>query len=308
MGVLLNKWIIDDSEYVEDEANVISPTVHSFDENEVRYLCTPGVAVIGVPMVIEDAMRPFLRGLGPEYDGYIDQPRFDESEGEWTRDSDLLVQLAGQSCYGSFRPGKSTPFSENKKYIDNIMESGHFSVFHHANISLFLWGISRSVSHELVRHNFISPSQLSQRYVNERALRFVERPEFQHDPNLHSAFLRRCQQTYEEYVLLSRRLANMDMGTEDMSRTDQRKHVQQAARAVLTNEVETWMVATANTREWRHFLALRGAEHAETEIRILAARIAFLLKQEAPNQFSDVEICDGPDGYPIVGVKNHGAH
>jgi len=296
----MNPWVFRDALFTKNFT--IDPVVHHKDG--VPYLKGPGVVLISRPTFDGSLFRNFLSNLDPSYVWYVDQGNV--SDFGPLDDATLLTKMAGQACYAAWEKGKSTPHVQAKKYIDNIMQSGHFSVFEHAHFSLFIYGVSRALTHEFARHRFISISQLSQRYVNNRVLRFVERPEFQDDIVLHDEFENRIVHNYNKYSSISRYLEDdIDLPNE-MRNTDKRKHIQQAARALLPNETETWLVATANVREWRHFLALRGSEHAESEIRILAARIAVLLKDQSNLLFSDVEIGDGSDGYPIVRVGNHG--
>ena len=79
-------------------------------------------------------------------------------------------------------------------------------------------------------------------------------------------------------------------------KTLRRKLARQAARSVLPNATETKIFVTANARAWRHFIELRCNEHAETEIRIVAAKILEALQREAPNLFGDYEFIILPDG------------
>jgi 5-methylcytosine-specific restriction endonuclease McrA len=155
-------------------------------------------------------------------------------------------------------------------------------------------------------HNFIANgvvthnSQLSQRYVSGRMLRFVERPEYSEDEQLHARFLERIERASSEYAVLTNRLLEMQQaGTKILSaeaRTDLRKKVQQCARSVLPNETEAPMVVTGNARAWRHFIEMRASAHAEVEIRELAVRIFLCLSVTDPVLFSDYTLEQLPDG------------
>ncbi len=150
---------------------------------------------------------------------------------------------------------------------------------------------------EAPNHNFVANgiithnSQLSQRYVSGRMLRFVERPEYRVDEQLHQQFLARIERANEEYATLTNRLLEMQqagvniLGAE--ARTDLRKKVQQAARSVLPNETEAPIVVTANARAWRHFIEMRASSHAEIEIRELAVRAFLCLQKADPVLFDD---------------------
>ncbi len=87
----------------------------------------------------------------------------------WNTDADggpALLEFAGRACYQSWsKPNPST--ATNAAYLRHIIDVGHFSVLEHASVSFYITGISRSCTHELIRHRHFSYSQLSQRYVPE---------------------------------------------------------------------------------------------------------------------------------------------
>ena len=175
------------------------------------------------------------------------------------------------------------------------------SVLEHANYSLLLYGISRSLTHELIRHRpGFGYSQLSQRFVSGKMLRFVERPEYQTDEQFHTQFLQRIERAASEYAALTERLLAMQKAGSTIlsaeARTDLRKKVQQTARSVLPNETEAPIIVTGNTRAWRHVIEERASSHAETEIRALAIRIFLCLRQADPILFDDYVIEELPDG------------
>jgi thymidylate synthase (FAD) len=131
-------------------------------------------------------------------------------------------------------------------------------------------------------------------------LRFVERPEYQQDEDLHNQFLERIERAASEYAALTNRLLEMQQaGVSILSaeaRTDLRKKVQQTARSVLPNETEAPIVVTGNARAWRHVIEMRASAHAETEIRELAVRIFLCLRLADPVLFGDYTIEQLPDG------------
>jgi thymidylate synthase (FAD) len=204
----------------------------------------------------------------------------------------------------SFGP-KRTFNEQAERYFNNLKSSGHGSVFEHATFSLLLYGISRSLTHELIRHRAgFGYSQLSQRFVSGRMLRFVERPEYQGDADLHAQFLQRIERAASEYTALTERLLEMQQaGVSILSaeaKTDLRKKVQQSARSVLPNETEAPMVVTGNARAWRHVIEMRASAHAETEIRELAVRIFLCLRLVDPILFGDYTLEQLSDGTYIV--------
>ena len=284
---------------VLSEFPAIHPTIFA-TENGTLYLKSPGVVMISAPSVNLSGMQEFLDGYPDEYEfsDYLSDPtKLDPAE--------QLVKVAGQVCYASFGTARTKNESVGK-YIGNLISSGHGSVLEHANFSLLMYGISRSLTHELVRHRAgMGFSQLSQRYVSGRVLRFVERPEYQTDQNLHKEFEMRIDRASQEYEKMSDKLLEMqNEGSAVLSaeqKTDRRKKVQQAARSLLPNETETVMVATGNVRAWRHVISMRASEHAEVEIRDAMFKAYQILRASAPILFGDFEEISFPDG--TFGVK-----
>ncbi|MDQ3603830.1 MAG: FAD-dependent thymidylate synthase [Actinomycetota bacterium] len=215
------------------------------------------------------------------------------------------------NCYMSFGPRRTT--NENAAaYIERLTSAGHGSVLEHSSFNFLLYGISRSVTHELVRHRAgVAISQISQRYVSGSVLRFVERPEYQEDQELHRTFEERADRAASEYeamaeLLLERQEGGASMLTADY-RTDARKKVQQTARSLLPNETEAPMVFTGNVRALRHIIEMRADAHAESEIRNLALRLFLCLRTVDPILFGDYDLGELPDGTYTVSTKNRKA-
>lgn len=267
------------------------------------YLREPGVFMIARPDVSLNGLRHFFDSFDPSlgFGQYPDDPTELEP-------ADQLVKFAGQGCYASFGP-KRTMNDGAEGYLGNIKSSGHGSVIEHPNFSFFVHGISRSNSHEVVRHRAgFAYSQLSQRYVSGRVLRFVERPEYVDDPKLHAMFEKRIDFLAEEYERIAFHLAEQQQaGVAQLlsaeAKTDLRKKVQQTARSVLPNETETWMTVTGNARSWRHFIEMRANEHAEVEIRRLALYIYLCLVASGTLIVNDYTLRRLSDGTDTVETK-----
>lgn len=274
------------------------PSLHSetFTTPEgTPYLKEAGVVLMSAPAVNLSGMGEFLSGFDEKYNfpSYLEDPNV-------LPPGEALVKVAGQVCYASYGPVRTHNIDAGR-YIENLLSSGHGSVLEHANYSILMYGISRSLTHELVRHRAgMAFSQLSQRYVSGRVLRFVERREFQSDPDLHAQFISRIDRAAQEYEALSEELLKKQSeGAESLiaeSKTDKRKRVQQTARALLPNETETVMLVTGNVRAWRHVINMRANEHAESEIRDATFRAYLLLAKSAPILFGDFEPYALPDG------------
>jgi thymidylate synthase (FAD) len=165
-------------------------------------------------------------------------------------------------------------------------------------VSFYLTGVSRSLTHELIRHRHFSYSQLSQRYVPERDAAMVEPDVIADDPELHELFAEAAAASVKAYEAL---LEGLQKRFADVpNATLRRKQARQAARAILPNATETRIVVTGNYRAWRHFIAMRATEHADVEIRELAVECLRQLQREVPNVFDDFEIGTLEDGSEIA--------
>ena len=218
----------------------------------------------------------------------------------WETDAEggqALAEFAGRACYQSWsKPNPST--ATNAGYLRHILEVGHLSVLEHGTVTMYLTGVSRSLSHELVRHRHFSYSQLSQRYVPEHEAEMVEPAVIAEDPELHALFLASTEAALSAYEQL---LAGLEQRFADgTDATLRRKQARQAARAVLPNATETRIVVTGNYRAWRHFVAMRASEHADVEIRALTIACLRELQRVAANVFGDFRISTLADGSEVA--------
>ena len=206
-------------------------------------------------------------------------------------DGEMLAEFAGRLCYMSQRnPANRT----TREYLENIKKQAHGSVLEHANYSLLLEGISRSLTHELVRHRAgFAYSQLSQRYVDESVADFVMPPAIIGDEALESTWLKQMEDAQRAYISLVEQLMERYSWVDD--RVHRRKMAREAARGVLPNSTETKIVVTGNVRAWRTMLELRAGEGAELEIRRMAVAVIRILQKEAPAFFSDFEVYESAD-------------
>jgi thymidylate synthase (FAD) len=201
-------------------------------------------------------------------------------------DSDNLIEAAGRSCYSSWkRPNPAT--ATNAGYIAHILEVGHLSVLEHATATFYLTGVSRSFTHELVRHRHLSYSQLSQRYVADAGA-LVAPPLLAGDPEAEAILAEHQQATADVYGRLTVRAGQLI--PDGVAGTDRRKQAREAARAVLPNATETRIVVTGNLRAWRHFIDMRASEHADAEICQVAVAVLRHLQEVAPAVFADYTV------------------
>jgi len=261
------------------------------DLQALRIITIPQVYLLGKQMLLAGELDRFLADHGVSW----------QSDSEIA--SEVITETAGRVCYMSFakpRPGG------NNAYLTHIKEVGHGSVLEHAVWTFLITGVSRTLTHELVRHRAgFAYSQLSQRYVDESVAEYVEPDIIANDPELHAIWKNAVEQAHAAYIALAEKLnakladpaaATAAMLPPDADRTTRRKTARQAARSVLPNATETKITVTANARAIRHFLEQRGSVHAEPEIRKLANAILDIVQADSPNLFGDYRKIALPDG------------
>jgi len=260
------------------------------DEAPDVYITRPKVYLLGRQAVAGDELARFLSDEGLQFST------------DTTAAAEVLSEIAGRTCYMSFGKGRKS----NQEYIENILSSKHGSVLEHAVWSLLITGVSRALTHELVRHRAgFGYSQLSQRYVDESDARYVVPPLYQQNEQLRAKWQETVDLVRQAYENLAAATTDyVQQQHPEMPARDRRKWARQAARSILPNACETKIFVTGNSRAWRHFLELRGSIHADTEIRLLAVEVARVLTKESPNIFHDIEIIDEPDGMPSVRVQH----
>lgn len=226
-----------------------------------------------------------------------------------TGTAENIIATAGKVCYDSYGPdGRSVP-----DHIKGLVSSGHGSVLEHAHVGVFIEGISRACSHEIVRHRMFNYSQRSTRYTEEGGASIVLEPFYARlwdkDPmdrtkdeaELISGALNsaaRDLETYERQVALLEGMAPIGLHPRD-----RRKWCRGKARQWLPHALETRMVMTGNLRSWRHFFLMRTSRQAEAEIRRLAELLYATIVPIAPAVFADLHM-QVVDGFAEVREKN----
>lgn len=289
----------------------------------------PSVYLVGRQEIDREALSRFLGDEGVE---------------RWATDTEVagqeLVEVAGRLCYKSFaapRPGG------NKAYTDHILDVGHGSVLEHAVFNFILTGVSRSFTHELVRHRAgFGYSQLSQRFVDEAGCSFVVPSDYREEVAVAKAFMEEYGHREAFGALYSIRTNRgevqpnprffpgeaVEMGLVWLyametaqhcygrlseygmkknaaipDKTLRRKRAREAARSVLPNATETQIFVTGNARALRHFVEMRGDIAADREIRGVALAMLEILQVEAPNLFGDYHL-DTINGEHAISTPN----
>lgn len=228
-------------------------------------------------------------------------------------DADALTEFAGRACYQSWeRPNPRT--AHNVDYLAHIQEVGHWSVLEHGTATFYIQGVSRTLTHELIRHRHLSPSQLSQRFVTldpdvpERTTDdFVVPPLFAGDVEAEDLLLRAWEWAMESYGVLLEKAEEMLLH-QGITGTAAKKRAREAARAVLPNMTPTAIVMTGNHRAWREMLMKRLQPEADAEIRRLAYAIFELLRDAAPSLYQDLEVWYPEPAIPALRMHREVEH
>ena len=188
-----------------------------------------------------------------------------------TPDPERLVAAAARLCYADAPPEEllaaMTP-DQIRSLLGRLIRQGHFSPFEHASFSFAIAGVSRALTHELVRHRIASYTQRSQRWLNEAGFAYVTPPRVAANDEAARIFSAAMASLQRDYALL------MELG---IPRED--------ARFVLPNACASQIVVTMNARGLRNFFSLRCCARAQWEIRGLAREMLDQVRQVAPGLF-----------------------
>jgi len=190
----------------------------------------------------------------------------------YTADAELLCGTAALTSTRSGNPSetlKQMDLETAKRILKRVVGYGHVSVIEHASFTFSIEGVSRAMTHQLVRHRMASYLQLSQRATSMNDIRFIY-------PSSYPEYLK--NEVLINYIDLGRKLYNIlienNVPMED-------------ARCIMPHGMETRIIMTINGRSLIHFLKLRLDEHAQWEIREVANQIWNLIKQICPTVFDE---------------------
>jgi len=189
----------------------------------------------------------------------------------YTADPERLCGSAAKSCYserGASDIYREISREDASRVVSHVRDMGHHSVLEHANFTFSLEGVSRVLTHQLVRHRIASYSQQSQRYVKVEEASVVEPSSVKDNPRAHEVFNRIVEEAKEAY----QKLLKEGIPAED-------------ARFILPQGIETNIVVTMNARELWHFFTLRTCFRAQWEINQVAWEMLRLVKEVAPELF-----------------------
>jgi thymidylate synthase (FAD) len=193
-----------------------------------------------------------------------------------------IIYASCRQCYSSMYAGdiydKSVEQDDGKAgaFVKKVISSGHESPLEHAKFTFAVEGVSRALTHQLVRHRLASYSQQSQRYVKENDMKYIFPPSLKNDPELREIFLdtlAHIQKGYDSIIDILK------------SRGVEGEKANQDARFLLPQAAETKIVVTMNCRELKHFFSHRCCTRAQWEIRALADRMLDICRREIPEVF-----------------------
>ena len=212
-----------------------------------------------------------------------------------TKDIESLIAAAARTCYSPLATAeiaetiKVNRPEQNQEFIQRLRDMGHESPLEHVSFTFGIDGVSRSLTHQLVRHRLASFSQQSQRYVAGNKFSFVTPHSIQKNAEIQLAYSRFLMQSMEVYEAL---VAN-GIPKED-------------ARYVLPNATTSNIVVTMNVRELLHFFSVRCCMRAQWEIRELAWKMLDICKQVSPILFNGCGAFCDQKGYCKEGAMSCG--
>lgn len=186
----------------------------------------------------------------------------------YTQNADAICAAAGKSCYSEKSSQDLLDDGDPAKVLGKIVGMGHHSVIEHASFTFSVEGVSRSLTHQLVRHRVASFSQQSQRYVPLNEPTFVTPHTVEEDEECLSVYNDTMRTIWEAYNRLAEKIPAED------------------ARYVLPNGCTTNITITMNARELLHFFRLRCCNRAQWEIREMADEMLRLCKEVSPTIFA----------------------
>lgn len=193
---------------------------------------------------------------------------------QYPENPERAVATAARLCYapvGAKELMETMPEERVKSVLATIMKSGHFSTLEHVSYTFAVDGVSRALTHQLVRHRLASFNQQSQRYVKfTEGVETVKPESVKENPEAERVF----DQAIEAVLKAYQELLDAGVPAED-------------ARYLLPNAAETKIVITMNIRELLHFFSLRCCNRAQWEIREMAWRMLELVRPTAPYIFMD---------------------
>jgi thymidylate synthase (FAD) len=216
---------------------------------------------------------------------------------EHTPHPEKLVAAAAKLCYSDMSGDEIMEDLSQEKaesFINMLMRLGHQSPVEHVSFTFAIEGVSRTLTHQLVRHRIASYSQRSQRYVTEGQFQYIVPPEIKQNPLAEKRFIEAMEHDQRVYDEITDMLFQTHYDSlisqgkkESVAAASAKKMAIEDARYVLPNACETKIMVTMNARSLMHFFRLRCCERAQWEIREMAYQMLIQVTDAAPGLFRD---------------------
>ena len=215
----------------------------------------------------------------------------------YTPDGEKLIASAAKLCYSAvgvdaIQEGL-TP-EKTEKFLKMLVDLGHESPIEHVSFTFGVEGVSRTLTHQLVRHRLSSFSQQSQRYVEIEEFEYIIPPSIENNPTAKDVFIETMKQDTYAYNRIVEILENQKADeylleglTTNTARAKANKEAIEDARYVFPNACETKIVFTMNARTLLNFFKLRTCNRAQWEIQALAIKMLELVKEVYPTLFKN---------------------
>lgn len=228
---------------------------------------------------------------------------------EHTPNPEKVVASAAKLCYSQVGVDEileNLDDVKTQKFLDMLMTYGHHSPIEHVSFTFAIEGVSRSLTHQLVRHRVASYSQQSQRYVKLQQFEYIMPPDIEKNKEAKELFIKSMQRVQQEYnqlveILCKHELSALikeymkDKGLISIEEIEAKQHkileskaekkAIEDARYVFPNACETKIMVTMNARELIHFFNHRCCNRAQWEIRKMAKEMLMICRDIAPVLF-----------------------
>lgn len=213
----------------------------------------------------------------------------------YTKNGEMTIAQAGKLCYSPVGVDEISKDLDEKsvaKYVKMLSDLGHHSPLEHVSFTFAIEGVSRTLTHQLVRHRIASYSQQSQRYVKLDDFQYIIPPSIEENEEAKEIFIKAMEADQKAYLDIVDAIYeknyknNIEKGfSEKKAKSQAEKMSIEDARYVFPNACETKIVVTMNARNLNHFFRVRTCNRAQWEIRQLAEEMLKLVKEIYPALF-----------------------
>lgn len=206
---------------------------------------------------------------------------------QYTPEPEKTIAAAAKLCYSAVGVDKimdKLTEENTEKFLNMLMSYGHMSPIEHINFTFAIEGVSRSLTHQLVRHRIASYSQQSQRYVKLNQFEYILPPAIENDEEAKGIFIKSMEESQKAYDKIVIRLKEKYIKEGVSDRVAEKKSIEDA-RYVFPNACETKVIFTMNARTLMNFFHHRCCDRAQWEIRELANEMVKQVREVAPILF-----------------------